>query len=111
MPVNAGQYDQRITLQTRDSGVDARGQVLTTWSDTLTVWAQAEPLRGREFFAAGQAQSQVEVRFRIRWREGIVSTMRVLWRSQPYDIVSVIEPKAGREYLELMCSTGARDGR
>ena len=27
------------------------------------------------------------------------------------DIVSVIEPRAGQEVLELMCSTAARDGR
>lgn len=109
--ISAGRMDQRITLQSRAAGVDAHGQPSTTWADVATVWAQAEPLRGRELFAAGQAQSQVETRFRIRYRAGVVPTMRVLWRSAPHDIVSVFEPQAGREHLELLCSTGARDGR
>jgi SPP1 family predicted phage head-tail adaptor len=111
MPVNSGQLDQRIILQTRASGVDALGQESTTWSDTMTIWAAAEPLRGREFFAAGQTQSQVDVRFRVRWRETITPTMRVSWRGDLFDIVSVIEPKGGREQLELMCATASRDTR
>lgn len=109
--LNAGQLDQRITLQARASGVDALGQESTTWQDGITCWASAEPLRGREFFAAGQAQSQIDVRFRIRWRTGIVPTMRVQWRSEPYDIVAVIEPRGASDVLELMCVSGGRDGR
>lgn len=111
MPINSGQMNQRIILQTRTAGVDALGQESTTWSDTMIIWAHAEPLRGREFFAAGQAQSEVDVRFRVRWRDTITPTMRVSWRDELYDIVSIIEPQGGREQLELMCSTAARDSR
>lgn len=111
MPINAGDFRERVTIQTRASGVDSLGQESTTWSDTLTCWASVEPLRGREYFAAGEVQSAVDVRIRIRWREGIVPTMRVMWRSVPHDIVSVIETRAGMEVLELMCNTAARDAQ
>ncbi|MEY5101246.1 MAG: hypothetical protein RJA36_3965 [Pseudomonadota bacterium] len=111
MPINAGDMRERITIQTRASGVDSLGQESATWSTHITCWASVEPLRGKEYFAAGQVQSSVDVRIRIRWREGIVPTMRVLWRGVAHDIVSVIEPRAGQEVLELMCSTAARDGR
>lgn len=110
-PVAAGQLDQRITLQQRAAGQDSRGQESTTWSDVATVWASAQPLRGREFFAAAQVQAEATVRFRIRYRDGVVPTMRVLWRSQPYDINSVIDVDGGKHTLELMCLEGGRDGR
>jgi SPP1 family predicted phage head-tail adaptor len=103
--------DQRITLQQPAATVDALGQRTETWADLATVWAQAQPLRGREFFAAGQINSEASVRFRIRWRADVTGAMRVLWRGVPHDIESVIEPNGGREQLELMCATAARDGR
>ncbi len=110
MPLNAGQLTERVTLQQReDATVDANGQPSADWEDVATVWAKAEPLRGREFFAAGQTQSQVDVRFTIRWRDGVVPTMRVMWRGVAHDLVAVIEPHAGREALELMCVTNGRD--
>lgn len=109
--MNAGPLDQRITIQQRTAGVDALGQAATTWADVAEVWAQVQPLRGTEFFAAGQIQSAVEVRFRIRHRTGVAPTMRVLWRSQAHDIVSVIEPNGAQVMLELMCTAGVRDGR
>ena len=111
MHLNAGDLNQRITLQSKAAGVDALGQDSTTWSDVATVWAQAQPIRGREYFAAGQTQSEVSVRFRIRYRSGIDSTMRVLWNSQAHDIESVIDVNGARVALELMCLAGVKDGR
>ena len=112
--VSAGQFDQRITLQRRVSGKDARGQESTSWENLATlptVWSKADPLRGREYFAAGQVQSEVSVRFLIRYRADVEPTMRVLWRGQPYEILSVIETKAAQTQLELMCMSGVRDAR
>lgn len=109
--VDAGALDQRITLQQRAAGVDALGQEAAAWTDAVTVWAAAEPLRGREYFAAAQTQSAVDVRFRIRWRAGVAASMRVLWRGVAHDITAVIEPRGARQELELMCTSGVKDGR
>lgn len=107
----AGSLDQRITLQQRVAGVGTLGQAAQSWTPVAEVWARAEPLRGREYFAAGQTQSEVTVRFTIRYRSGVTSGMRVVWRGQAYDIASVIEPQGARQVLELMCATGSGNGR
>lgn len=107
----AGALEQRITIQQRVAGVNALGQAVQSWADYAVVWAAVDPLRGREFFAAGQTQSEVTTRFTIRWRQGITSTMRVVWRGQPYDVLAVIEPQGGKQMLELMCAQGVGDGR
>jgi SPP1 family predicted phage head-tail adaptor len=107
----AGLFEQRITLQQRVAGVGTLGQAPQSWTPVAEVWARAEPLRGREFFAAGQTQSEVTTRFTIRYRTGITSGMRVVWRGQAYDIASVVEPQGQRQTLELMCATGSGDGR
>lgn len=110
-PLSAGEKDQFVTIQKRSTGVDALGQASETWGTHVQLWVQALPVRGREYFAAGQTQSEVAVRFRADFREDILPTMRVLWRSVPHDIVSVIDVEGARTVLELMCTTGARDGR
>jgi SPP1 family predicted phage head-tail adaptor len=102
-------FTQRIALQIPETALDARGQRVLGWMEVAQVWAQAQPLRGREFFAAGALQSQVEVRFRIRWRPGVDGTMRVIWRGVPYAIVGEpIDVDGARHTLELMCMSGAK---
>ncbi len=102
---------EQVTLQLRTAGTDAHGQESTTWTDVATVWAKAEPLRGRDFFAAGQTQSGVTTRFAIRWRADLTGVHRVLWRGVPYDIDGQpIDVDGRRHTLELMCTTGVRDG-
>lgn len=112
MTINAGQFDQRITIQQRSASVDALGQESTSWSTLATVWAKARPTRGRDLFAAGQQQATIDVLFCIRYRVDVdPATCRVLWNSVPYDIVG--QPAnvngAGVE-LELHCTAGVRDG-
>jgi SPP1 family predicted phage head-tail adaptor len=107
-----GALDQRVRLQQRSSAVDVLGQSVETWTDVATVWAQAQPLRGREFFAAGAMQSEATVRFRIRWRSDVDATYRVVWRDVPHAIVAPpMDVDGRRDVLELMCAAGIRDGR
>jgi SPP1 family predicted phage head-tail adaptor len=108
----AGDLRERITFQQRAPGVDVLGRPSGAWGDYATVWAKAEPLRGREFFAAGQMQTSTDVRFVIRYRTDITNTMRIMWRSEPYEITAPpIDTDGAREQLELMCAQGIRDGR
>lgn len=112
MPLNAGDLNQRITLRSRAAGLDAHGHPSGAWQTVATVWAAARPVEGREFVAAGEARSEITVRFVIRWRSDVTAAMQVLWRGVAYDIVSPpIDPKGSRESLELMCATGKQDGR
>lgn len=110
--IPGGQRNQLITIQAPPTGRDALGQVTGSWTDVAQVWARARPARSREFFAAGTMQAVADVVFGINWQDGITSDMRVLWRNVPHAIVG--EPAdvdGGRHTLELMCTSGARDGQ
>ncbi len=115
MTFDAGRFDQRITIKRRVASVNDYGEDAYTFENLPTspeVWAQAEPLRGREFFAAAQAGSEATVRFRIWWRGDVDSTMQITWRGEVYEITSdPIDPNGAKEVLELMCAAGIRDGR
>jgi len=111
MGLAAGKFDQRISIDAKAITRSAIGEEVVTWLPVAEVWARVEPIRGREWFAAAQQQDATDHRVTIRYRAGITREMRVLWRGEPLDIVSVIDVNARRENLELMCLSGVRNGR
>lgn len=110
--LRTGDLRQQVSIQRRAGLQDSVGQAAEQWQTVFPkIWAAAEPIRGREYFAAGEQQAPVDVRFRIRYREGIEPAMRVVWRDKPYDIQAAIDIGGERVQLELMCVTGVDDGR
>lgn len=107
--ISAGMLDQRVTLQSKSVSRAANGEEVVTWADVATLWAQVQPLRGKEFFAGAQMQDVVDVRVRLRYLGGVTRDQRLLWNGAPLDIVSVIT-LGRREALELMCISGVRNG-
>jgi SPP1 family predicted phage head-tail adaptor len=110
--IQVGALSERVTLQQLPTTQDAHGQESAAWVDFDEVWAKAEPLRGRDFFAAAQMQVSVSVRFTIRFRTDMPARLRVLWRGAAYDVQGEpIDIDARRIWLELMCQSGVRDAR
>ncbi|MDA8212164.1 MAG: phage head closure protein [Clostridia bacterium] len=101
--MNAGELRHRVKIQQKSVTRDSFGAESVTWSDVATVWAVVEPLRGREFFGAQQVNAEVTTRIRIRYRSGVVPTMRALYGSRVYDIQSVINLDERNRELQLMC--------
>lgn len=112
-PAPAGDYDQRIAIQERGTTTNGHGEVVPNWTDVAKVWAKIMPVRGREYFAAGQLQHDVDHVISFRYGVAVTVEHRVLWlgRGTPFEIVSVIEPSGAKADIELMCKTGVRDGR
>ncbi len=102
-----------VSLQVRADGKDARGQANGAWQDWATgIWAKVQPLRSRDFFAAGQMQASVDTLIAFDWMPGVLPTMRVVWEGRPFEIAGEpIDVDGAHHTLELMCVAGVRDGR
>ncbi|AIR90225.1 phage head closure protein [Pseudomonas cremoricolorata] len=82
------------------------------WQVLAKVWAQINPLSARDLIAAQAAQSEATARIVIRYRPGVLSTMRIIHRDELYSIEGqpLEDPNSGREYLTLLVSKGIKDG-
>lgn len=101
--------NKRVTIQHLGETEDENGQpVAADWADVVEVWAAVEDLTGRQYLAAQAGQNSVQTKVTIRYRDGIVPAMRVVWKDTPYDIEAVLGTN-GRT-LELMCVKGASNG-
>ncbi len=103
--MEAGKLRHRVVIQENTPTRDSYGDEVDSWSTWATVWGAVEPLTGREAFSAGANQRLAEVthRIRIRYRSGVLPTMRVTWRSRTFNIQSVIEPETRDREIQLMC--------
>lgn len=104
--MRAGRLRQRITIRRKSVTRDNMGGEVVTWVDDDPIPAEAEPIRGREYVALQQSESELEVRFRIRYQPDITPDVRVVWRSTVYELVSPAIDVGGRKReMELMCRT------
>jgi len=75
------------------------------WAIAGSTWAKVEPLRGRDFFAAGATQNVASLRVSMYWRPGILGTWRLGWMGVLYELVAdPIDVDARHQALELMCA-------
>jgi len=113
MSTLAQTFNQRVTLQALVAGQDAYGSPSTTWENVVSsgdgaLFASVDDLTGREFMNAGGTQNAVTTKIKIRYRPGVVATMRALHGGNIYNIEAVLGQD--RHTLLLMCSRGANLG-
>lgn len=113
MSLAAGRLRHRITIEqkvtTQDPDTGAPITAWESWADDVP--AEVVPLSAREFLAAQAVQSEVSARITIRYRAGLLATMRIIHRGQVYNIAGVLPDNvSGLEYLTLPVSQGVNAG-
>ena len=101
--MEAGSLRKRITIQKKSVAKNSYGEEVITWVTHCQAWAQIEPLSGREFLEARQIQAEGMVRFTLRYQDGIVPEMRVLFGTRTFNIQSVIHVEERGREIQLMC--------
>jgi SPP1 family predicted phage head-tail adaptor len=103
----ASRRSERITIQRKVSARDATtGAETVTWQDAVPIWAEARPLRGREFVQMAQSEAEIEIIFNVHYEEGkaVTPDARIMWRNQVYELTAPpIDVGARRREIELMC--------
>lgn len=112
--MQAGKLRHRITLQRLATQQDpVTGEMQEgVWVEVAKLWASIEALSARDLIAAKAGQSEVSARIVIRYRTGILPTMRILHRDVIYNIQGLPLPDkvSGLEYLTLLVAAGVNDG-
>lgn len=109
-----GRMRHLIEIQRRALVQDpATGEMVgQAWVKFAKVYSSIEPLSTREFVEAQANQSEFTARIVIRYRPGVLDTMRVLHGDTVYAIKGppLADKESGREYLTLMVAAGVSDG-
>ena len=98
--------DRIVELQARRVTRDALGGEVEGWSEIDKVWANVDQTGTSEDFE-NDANRDVALRnstIRIRWRDDVQESSRVIYDGFPWDIKGIAELGFKRE-LELICQT------
>ena len=112
--MQAGKLRHRITFQSPGLVQDPQsGEMLPGWT---TVWekvpAEVRSLSARDLIAAQAGQSEATARMVIRYRAGVLPTMRILYRGDVYNMQgpALPDPDSGLDYLTMLVAQGVNDG-
>lgn len=93
----------RITIQNLELAADELGGRTETWTDFVTCWANVRPLQGNERYQAQQAHAETSLAIELRYRSGIETRQRVLFRGHDLEILAVINEGMLDKKLILLC--------
>ena len=103
-----GDLRQRILFQEEvKTDDDAHGHT-QSWKDIAEVWANVQPLSGRELYYAKQLKNTTTHVIKIRYRNDItvdrISLMRIIFETRIIKIDSLIDLEEKKIILELRCT-------
>ena len=104
-----GELDQLVTLQARTEAADGGGGIAVTWADfatDATVWADPQPLYGKEGIEAGAFNATGAWLFRIRYRGDVTERDRILWNGEPFNISRIMRRGGREQYLMIEAVRG-----
>jgi SPP1 family predicted phage head-tail adaptor len=100
--IDPGKLRERVTVQIASGTTNALGETVLAWANSSAVWASVEGVSAREALTAGQQETTISHRVRLRYLPGLTQNMRFSWRSRTLDIVSLLEHNNRSEH-EAIC--------
>lgn len=100
--IDIGKMNERVTIKSPREVRSRSGETTLNWDTTVaTVWASVDGLSSRDIIQAQQANVVATHKIRIRFRDDVSHTHRIIWRNRTMEIASVTE-RNDRQALELL---------
>lgn len=99
--IDPGKLRERVTVQIASGTTNALGETVLAWSDSSAVWASVEGVSAREALLAGQQETSVTHKVRLRYLPGLTQQMRFAWRSRTLNIISLLEYDNRTEHVAV----------
>jgi SPP1 family predicted phage head-tail adaptor len=100
---NPGKLKHRITFL-KPPGDIVSGWPTTDWTEHITVWAEIRTQKGKRLFEAAAVQMQDMKTFGIRYRKDVDDTMRIRYKCQDYDVVSMTNDDENNQWYTILAS-------
>jgi SPP1 family predicted phage head-tail adaptor len=100
--IDAGKLRERVTVQIASGTTNTLGETVLSWSNSSAVWASVEGVSAREALIAGQQDTSITHKVRMRYLPGLTQSMRFSWRSRTLNILSLLE-HGNRSEHEAIC--------
>ena len=108
--LQSGDMTRQVQLQSNSTSTgDAFNELVPTFTTYATVWASIDSLSAREIPLAKSFAATVNVKIRIRWRNDIKATHKILMQrsgcaDRIFTIDGIVTPNEYPEYMIVYCT-------
>tara|TARA_R110000796_G_scaffold149072_2_gene265944 strand:+ start:446 stop:790 length:345 start_codon:yes stop_codon:yes gene_type:complete len=102
-----GKLRNKITIQNTALSTDNYGGYTTGRTTYLTAFAQIKSKAGKQVFneqSGEQISNPQDFEFIIRYRSGILTSMRILFGSRTFDIKSIEDDNEYNKYIKVIAT-------
>lgn len=115
MGIRAGTLKKRVQVQQRSTALDTFGGQLPAWVTIAVVWADIEPLSGRELFAAQAVNPEVSHAITVRYQPifaepKTVAAYRILYNGRIFNIHAAENQEERNRIMVFSASEGLNYG-
>jgi len=82
-----GKLDKLIEIQ-KFVEINDSGDVKKTWQKVDDVWAEIISQKGSEAFESARTNARQTIRVRIRYRDDLEVSWRIVWDGQNYNVIA-----------------------
>ena len=103
--MNPGMLNKKIKISKHPLVPDGAGgfQESDSLDTVAVVWANINPLRGREYVQAQQDRAEITHKVTLRYRKDIDRACILDYENRKFEIMHIINIQEKNRYLELMC--------
>lgn len=98
--LGAGDYDQRVEIQTPTETRGERGGPVTSWALHAKVWARVMTGTARDFVEGGRDLEERRISLILSYRSDLTNDMRVMWDGAAYRITG-LTPYRSKNELQI----------
>lgn len=99
--IDSARLRERVIVQVASGTTNALGETVLAWANSTAAWASVEGVSAREALAAGQQETTITHRVRLRYLPGLTQRMRFAWRNRTLNIVSLLEYGNRTEHVAI----------
>lgn len=98
-----GELKNRITVQKYTETRSNAGQVLKSYTDSVSRWAYIKPLTTREILQAQQISSEITHEVWLRYPLDVTPKDRIAFGLRTFEILGVVNVDEENRFLKLLC--------
>lgn len=104
---NIGRFRRRIRVEKQAFVSDGMGGQTVTWSEDFKVWAQIEPISGRQKLDLDAISSTVSHVIRFRCEEDVTNENRIIYNGREFNIQYVVNVDEDSTFYEIGANEGS----
>lgn len=102
-----GKLKHRVTIKKYTESKGSTGQVLKSYTDSTTRWAQVKPLTTREILQAQQINSEITHEVWLRYPLDVTPKDQIAFGERTFEILGVVNVDEENRFVKVLCKERA----